>query len=153
MTSYVHSPWPLTWLCLKVGGVAHTLNIAKCEKWNGHIIQSALVWCIFFYSSRVDHWEVFSNLPIYVSNHLFSLWCNTVWIQVLIILHRMSKYILSDSFIDQQYRTLCKTCIMKDQLWKKLSESVRSIQHQFHCRRGSIFLEGGVCLIRNSICV
>ena len=68
-TSYVQFPWPLTCLWLKVH------------------------WCdvCCFYSSSVDHGEVFSILQTHVSNRLFSPWTKYVWIQVLIILHIMSK--------------------------------------------------------------
>ena len=61
---------------------------------------------IVFYSSSVDHREVFKILPTNVSNYLFSLQVKHVCIKVLVILHKMSKYILSESVIDQQYRTL-----------------------------------------------
>ena len=75
---------------------------------------------------------------------LIFIWAKHVWIEVLIILHRMSKFILSESVIDQQYRTIYKFFIMSDHFRKQVSESIRSTVHQFHCRGGSIFLDGGV---------
>ena len=33
---------------------------------------------------------------------------------------------------------------MSDHFLKQVSENIRSTVHQFHCRGGSIFLEGGV---------
>ena len=95
---------------------------------------SDLIW--LFHPSSDDHREVFSILPTHLSNHLFSLWAKHVWIQVLIILHRMSKYILSESFIDQQYRTLDKKNIMSDHFWQLCP---KVLVHQFHCQGEYIF--------------
>ena len=67
---------------------------------------------------------------------------------ILTILYRMLKYILAESVIYQQYRTLANFAILSDHFRKQVSESIRSTVglHQFHCGGGSIFLEGGVIL-------
>ena len=56
----------------------------------------------------------------------------------------MSKYILSGSVIDQQYWTLIIFFKMSDHFLKQVPENIGSTVHQFYCRGGSIFLEGGV---------
>ena len=62
--------------------------------------------------------------------------------------HKMSKYILSESVIDQQYRILDiflkRVTYLKPTFLKLVSENIRSTVHQFYGRGGSIFLEGGV---------
>ena len=60
----------------------------------------------------------------------------------------MSKFILSESVIDQQYRTLDNLFIRSDYFLKQMSGNIRSTLHQFHCRGGSIFLEGCVFMHR-----
>ena len=57
-----------------------------------------------------------------------------------------AKYILSESVIDQQYRTLDNIFIMSDLFWEQVSESIniRSTIIVLHCQGGSIFIEGGV---------
>ena len=76
-----------------------------------------------------------------MSSHLFSLWAKHIWIEVLIILHWMSKYILSESLLDQQYRTIDTNFKVRDHFCK---HCIRSTLHQFLCPGGSIFFEGDV---------
>ena len=77
-TSYVQSPWPLTCLWLRVCGVVHTPHIEQCENpgWTHDTVHPDVMYSVYcFYSSSVDHWEVFLILPTHVSKH--------VWLQVL----------------------------------------------------------------------
>ena len=128
---------PDSWWCCTHTNVAQSEQNAMNTWYN---VPWYDVYC--YYSSSVDHREVFSNIPTLVSNHLFLLWSKNVWIRVLKILHRMSKNILSGSLIDQQYRTLCNTFIISDHLWKHCPTVIRSTVHRFHCWGGFIFLEG-----------
>ena len=118
-------PIPLTCLWLRVCGVVYTLHtLRNVKNPDKHMIQWALMWCILFLFEQP--WSSRTFFPFHVSDHLFSPWAKHAWIQVLIILHRMYKYILPESVMDQQYSTLDNEFTMSEHFWKQLSESIRS---------------------------
>ena len=87
----------------------------QCEMWTRlthNILCPGVMYIVFIRAGLIiEKYFQFSQY-MHVSNHLFSLCSSKVC-----ILHRTSKYI-SVRFIDQQYRTLYKTFIKSDHLWK-----------------------------------
>ena len=65
-----------------------------------------VIYIVFIQAALIIEKYFRFSQHMYVSNYLFSPYAKHVWIQVLIILHKMLKYILSESVIDQQYRIL-----------------------------------------------
>ena len=119
-TSYVQSPWPLTCMWLRACGVVHTLHIEQCEKmgWTHDTMCPDVMHIVFIRAALIIE-IVFLILSTHVSNYLFLLWVGHVLFEVLIILNRMSKYILSESLIDQQYRTSDILFKVSDHCWNQ----------------------------------
>ena len=73
-TSYVHSPWPMTCLCLWFAGVVHTVIGEKREQ-NSTNTWYNVTWfdIYYFYSGSFDHREVFSILPTQIAYFHYDL--------------------------------------------------------------------------------